>query len=36
VLRQSHGVRVVDDPLNNQYPMPLTATGSFDVEVSIV
>eukprot|EP00953_Heterococcus_sp_UTEX-ZZ885_P020456 11444-Heterococcus_DN1.PRE.3 len=33
VLRQSQGVRVVDDPLNNQYPMPLTATGSFDVEV---
>jgi hypothetical protein len=34
VLKQSQGVRVVDDPLNNQYPMPLTATGSFDVEVS--
>eukprot|EP00953_Heterococcus_sp_UTEX-ZZ885_P022999 12674-Heterococcus_DN1.PRE.3 len=36
VLRQSQGVRVVDDPLNNQYPMPLTATGSFDVELTLV
>lgn len=27
------GVRVVDDPSMNLYPMPLTATESFDVEV---
>ncbi|KAG5181917.1 aspartate-semialdehyde dehydrogenase [Tribonema minus] len=33
VLRAAPGVKVVDDPLNNQYPMPLTATGAFDVEV---
>lgn len=27
------GVRVVDDPSTNKYPMPLTASGEFDVEV---
>lgn len=26
-------MRVVDDPSANLYPMPLTATSSFDVEV---
>jgi hypothetical protein len=34
VLRAAPGVKVVDDIANNQYPMPLTATGAFDVEVS--
>lgn len=33
VLRSAVGVKVVDDPLKNVYPMPLTATGAFDVEV---
>eukprot|EP00612_Vaucheria_litorea_P002957 CAMPEP_0171461686 /NCGR_PEP_ID=MMETSP0945-20130129/6034_1 /TAXON_ID=109269 /ORGANISM="Vaucheria litorea, Strain CCMP2940" /LENGTH=341 /DNA_ID=CAMNT_0011988081 /DNA_START=189 /DNA_END=1214 /DNA_ORIENTATION=+ len=33
ILKLAAGVKVVDDPLNNVYPMPLTATGSFDVEV---
>ncbi|CAM9152028.1 unnamed protein product [Chrysoparadoxa australica] len=36
VLRNAVGVKVVDDPLNNQYPMPLTATGEYDVEVGRV
>jgi len=27
------GVKVVDDPLKNVYPMPLNASGEFDVEV---
>ena len=31
ILAKSEGVRVVDDPLNNQYPMPLDATGKYDV-----
>lgn len=33
VLRKSPGVNVVDDPLNNRYPMPVNATQRFDVEV---
>ena len=33
ILRTAAGVRLVDDPKNNLYPMPLTATDSFDVEV---
>ena len=33
LLVNAPGVRLVDDPLKNQYPMPLTATESFDVEV---
>ena len=27
------GVKVVDDPSKKLYPMPLTATGQYDVEV---
>lgn len=27
------GVRLVDEPANNVYPMPLTATGEYDVEI---
>lgn len=27
------GVNVVDDPLNNEYPMPLTSSNKYDVEV---
>ena len=33
VLEKAEGVKVVDDPENLQYPMPLTATGQYDVEV---
>ena len=33
ILEQSPGVRVVDAPAENAYPMPLTATGIDDVEV---
>lgn len=33
VLRQAPGVEVVDDPEKNLYPMPLTATKKYDVEV---
>jgi len=33
VLEKAVGIRVVDDVDNNLYPMPITATGSFDVEV---
>jgi aspartate-semialdehyde dehydrogenase len=32
VLRAAAGVRVVDDPAAQRYPMPLTATGADDVE----
>jgi hypothetical protein len=28
------GVKVVDDPSTKKYPMPLTATSKYDVEVS--
>ncbi|MBQ7722155.1 MAG: aspartate-semialdehyde dehydrogenase [Kiritimatiellae bacterium] len=31
ILAEAKGVRVVDDPLSNQYPMPLDATGKYDV-----
>lgn len=31
ILSKSEGVRVVDDPLNNVYPMPLDATAKYDV-----
>jgi aspartate-semialdehyde dehydrogenase len=33
VLEQAPGVKVVDDPSTLLYPMPLTATGQYDVEV---
>ncbi|MDH3324974.1 MAG: aspartate-semialdehyde dehydrogenase [Candidatus Peregrinibacteria bacterium] len=33
VLQNVPGVKVVDDPENQVYPMPLTATQKFDVEV---
>ena len=32
VLRRAHGVKVVDDPENGLYPMPMNATGQDDVE----
>ncbi|WP_372616901.1 aspartate-semialdehyde dehydrogenase [Falsiroseomonas sp.] len=33
VLRAAAGVKVVDDPANKLYPMPLTATGQDDCEI---
>ncbi|MBB5234903.1 aspartate-semialdehyde dehydrogenase [Deinococcus budaensis] len=33
LLRQAAGVEVRDDPAGKLYPMPLTATGKYDVEV---
>ena len=33
VLADAAGVKVVDDPANGAYPMPLNATGQYDVEV---
>jgi len=33
VLKEAPGVEVVDEPTQNRYPMPLTATGKWDVEV---
>merc|ERR1719159_4648 len=33
VLRGAEGVKVVDDPESLKYPMPLNATGQYDVEV---
>ncbi|WP_287409009.1 aspartate-semialdehyde dehydrogenase [Oceanithermus sp.] len=33
VLEAAPGVEVVDDPGQNRYPLPLTATGKWDVEV---
>jgi aspartate-semialdehyde dehydrogenase len=33
LLRAAPGVRVVDEPSRNAYPMPRTATRSHDVEV---
>lgn len=33
ILRAAAGVKVVDSPEDNLYPMPLTATGEYDVEV---
>ncbi|MFT7624037.1 MAG: aspartate-semialdehyde dehydrogenase [Myxococcota bacterium] len=32
-LREAAGVEVVDDTANNRYPMPLSASGKYDVEV---
>jgi aspartate-semialdehyde dehydrogenase len=32
-LSSQPGVKLVDNPAKQQYPMPLTATGSYDVEV---
>ncbi|GKY97805.1 hypothetical protein MPSEU_000738600 [Mayamaea pseudoterrestris] len=32
-LADAPGVKLVDDTANNQYPMPLTATGQYDIEV---
>ena len=31
ILSKCEGVRVVDDPLNGGYPMPLDATAKYDV-----
>ena len=31
ILSAAQGVKVVDDPLNNVYPMPLDATAKYDV-----
>ena len=36
LLAVAPGVRLVDDPSSNAYPMPLNATDSFDVEVGRV
>ena len=36
VLSEAPGVKLVDVPSESQYPMPLTATGQFDVEVGRV
>ncbi|MCD5374887.1 aspartate-semialdehyde dehydrogenase [Candidatus Gracilibacteria bacterium] len=33
ILKNTSGVELVDDPTNNMYPMPLNATGKYDVEV---
>merc|ERR1712039_536333 len=33
VLEGAEGVKVVDDPASLKYPMPLNATGQYDVEV---
>lgn len=33
ILKQTSGVELVDDIENNKYPMPLKASGKFDVEV---
>lgn len=32
-LEEAPGVKLVDDVANLKYPMPLTATGAYDVEV---
>ena len=36
VLSEAPGLKLVDIPEESQYPMPLTATGQFDVEVGRV
>ncbi len=36
VLTNAEGVELVDDPVSNQYPMPVTATGKAAVEVGRV
>ena len=33
ILENAPGVEVVDDPAQNKYPMPLTATGNYNVQV---
>merc|ERR1712203_440411 len=33
LLRNAPGVKVVDNPAELEYPMPLNATGKYDVEV---
>ncbi|WP_456447150.1 aspartate-semialdehyde dehydrogenase [Oceanithermus sp.] len=33
VLEEAPGVKVVDEPERNRYPLPLSATGTWDVEV---
>ncbi len=33
VLRRAPGVKVVDDPSTKTYPMPISASGQYDVEV---
>uniref|UniRef100_A0A7S1LLM6 Semialdehyde dehydrogenase dimerisation domain-containing protein n=1 Tax=Alexandrium catenella TaxID=2925 RepID=A0A7S1LLM6_ALECA len=33
VLEAAEGIKVVDDPASLKYPMPLNATGQYDVEV---
>jgi len=33
ILRHTQGVEVVDDPTHNQYPMQLTASNKYDVQV---
>lgn len=33
VLAKAQGVEIVDDPENKVYPMPLNASGKFDIEV---
>ena len=33
ILKNAPGVEVRDDPAQNLYPMPLTASGKYDVEV---
>ena len=35
-LEEAPGVKLVDDPENLKYPMPLTATGQYDIEVGRV
>jgi len=32
-LEAAPGVKLVDDPENEKYPMPITATGQYDIEV---
>jgi aspartate-semialdehyde dehydrogenase len=32
-LANAKGVKLVDDPANNVYPMPINATKQYDVEV---
>jgi aspartate-semialdehyde dehydrogenase len=33
IVKSSPGVRLIDEPSLHQYPMPLTATYSYDIEV---
>lgn len=33
MLRSAPGVDVVDEPENKKYPMPLTATNKYNIEV---